>query len=136
VPEPLLEALDATVVMFRDRRRGIRRVFEIAELIPAVRLRILYRWKPTTDTMEKYEESYRLLEKLKLFTGMSDREVGADVAEKRTILEWMVKNRIHTVNGVGKVVAEYYQDPDKVLKLVRKRGSKATDLVPAKWLEV
>jgi flagellar protein FlaI len=134
VPEPLLEALDAVVVMFRDRRRGIRRVFEIAELIPAIKLRVLYRWKPSTDTMEKYEESYKLIERLKLFTGMTEKEMEENVAQKKLILEWMVRNKVRTVNGVGKVVSDYYQDPEKVLRVVRKKGSKATDLIPSKWL--
>jgi flagellar protein FlaI len=134
VPEALLEALDLVAVMYRDRRKGIRRVFEIAELIPAIRLRILFRWNPKTDKMEKHEESYKLLEKLKLFTGMSDAEIERDLKQKREILDWMVKNQIRTVNGVGKVIAEYYRNPEHVLKLIRKKA-KPTELVPERYLK-
>jgi flagellar protein FlaI len=134
VPEPLLEALDVTVVMFRDRRKGIRRVFEIAELIPAIRLRILYRWNPTTDAMEKHEESYRLHEKLRLFSGLTDEDIEKDLKDKQAILTWMVKNQIKTVNGVGKLVADYYQDPARVVRAVRK-GVSATQLIPKRYLK-
>lgn len=134
VPESMLEALDACVVVFRDRRRGIRRVLEIAELIPAIRLRILYRWKPSEDRMEKQEESYKLMEKLMMFTGMSVQEVEKSVKEKQAVLEWMLHNGVRTVNGVGKVISDYYRDPDRVLHIVHRKTSKATDLVPTHWL--
>jgi flagellar protein FlaI len=142
VPEPLLEALDLLVVMFRDRRKGIRRIYEVAELIPAattskakMEVRTIYRWDPAKDVVEKFQESHRLIEKLKAFTGMTDREIQSDLKEKQAILTWMTKNKIKTVNGVGKVVAEYYQNPEETLKIIRRSNSKVTDLVPEKYLE-
>lgn len=140
VPEPLLEALDLLVVAFRDRRRGIRRIYEIAEIIPATEkvgasVRVLFRWKPAKDVIEKYQESYRLMEKLRVFTGMTDDEIQVDLTEKRMILDWMVKNKIKTVNAVGKVVAEYYQRPGETLEIIKRSDSKAEDLVPKEYLE-
>jgi flagellar protein FlaI len=141
VPEPLLEALDLLVVMFRDRRRGIRRVYEVAELIPSFEegkiktdVRILYRWKPIKDEVVKHEESIRMMEKLRRFTGMTDKEIQDNLKEKEIILDWMVKNNVRTVNGVGFVVSQYYQDSEKVLKVVRRNG-KVSDLIPKKYLE-
>ena len=34
----------------------------------------------------------------------------------------MLENNIKTVNTVGKVVAEYYHDKEKVLKIVNENG--------------
>lgn len=157
VPEPMLEALDLIVVMFRDRRRGIRRVYEIAEIIPryeggsfAIKkdtafggsggsgrltdVRVLYKWNPATDNVEKKQDSVKVMKKLKDFTGLTDEGIKKDFEEKKKILNWMVKSRIGTVNAVGKVVAEYYQDPEGTLKIIEKQNSKATDLVPADYL--
>lgn len=143
VPETLLEALDLIVVMFRDRKTGRRRVYQVAEFIPASEqsvqaktiTRILFRWKPAKDAIEGYEESYRLIDKLKMHTGMLDTDMKRDLKEKETILNWMVKQKINSVDGVGKVIAEYYRDPEKVLEVASK-NSPATVIVPEDLLEV
>jgi len=142
IPETLLEALDLVVVMFRDRKTGRRRTYQVAEFIPMTEqssqagttIRILFRWKPGKDVIEKYEESYRLLEKLRMHTGMLDVEIKNDLKDKERILNWMIEKKINTVNAVGKVVAEYYKDPGNVLKIVEKNGE-AEELVPKSLLE-
>jgi len=128
LPESLLEALHLVVVQFRHRRLGIRRTLEVAELIPgetgraSPRLEILYRWKPQTDTIEKVKNSVRLINEIRLHTGMTDEQMNKDIMEKETILQWMLDNNIRTVNTVGKVVADYYHDRDKILKIVKEKG--------------
>ncbi len=130
LPEGLLEALHLILVQFRHRRLGIRRTYELAEIIAGevegktkIRMEILYRWKPKTDTIEKVKESVRLLDEIRLHTGMSDEELNADLKEKETVLQWMCDNNIKTVNTVGKVVADYYLDPERILKIVKaKKG--------------
>ena len=46
----------------------------------------------------------------------------------------MVKNKVNTVDSVGKVVAEYYKDPKYVLNLVEK-NSKVEKLIPKDLLK-
>jgi len=64
VPETLLEALDIIIAMFRDRRTGIRRIYQLAELIPPsgakkdLTTRILYKWNPRNDRIEKFQSSH------------------------------------------------------------------------------
>ncbi|MCD6403331.1 MAG: type II/IV secretion system ATPase subunit [Candidatus Aenigmarchaeota archaeon] len=141
VPEALLEALDLVVVMFRDRRKGIRRVYEVAEIVSKFigsritsEVRVMYRWNPSKDRMSQLKRSVKLIKKLKTFTGMSDREIRQDLKEKESILKWMVKNSINTVNAVGYLVSLYYQNPEKILSMVKKK-KKASDLVPRYYLE-
>ncbi len=135
LPENLLESLHLVLVQFRHRRRlGIRRTLEVAEFIPgeyervSSRLEILYRWRPVTDTIERVKNSIRLLNEIRLHTGMTDDEMGHDLNEKEKILLWMFENKIKTVNTVGKVIAEYYHDKDKVLKIVKAKG-KPQDII-------
>ena len=40
--------------------------------------------------------------------------------EKKRILEWLVKNKINDVNGVGRIVSEYYIDPERILERIKK----------------
>lgn len=141
VPESLLEALHMITVVFRDRRRGIRRVFQIAEIVPVVedekakaRINTLFRWAPARDRVVKARDSIRLLDELKMHTGMTDREFKSDLSEKEKILKWMLKKNIRTVDGIGKTVFEYYFDPDRVLEVVRKNES-PTVLMPESLLK-
>lgn len=128
VPESMLESLHLVIVQFRHRRLGIRRTSEVAEFIPGEsgkfgsRLETLYRWKPSTDTIEKARSSIRLINEIRMHTGMTDEQMEADLKEKETVLQWMLDNNVRTVNSVGKVVAEYYHDRDKVMKVIKSKG--------------
>jgi len=140
VPETLLEALDLIVAMYRDRRTGIRRIFQLAEIVPpsgqaakGITIRVLYKWDVKKDKIEKFQESYKFIQKLQMHTGMSSVELEKDKNDKIKILEWMVENHVNTVNGVGKVVAEYYRDPEYVLNIVEKK-EKAENLIPKNLL--
>jgi flagellar protein FlaI len=128
VPESMLEALHLVIVQYRHRRLGIRRTLEVAEFIPgeagkfSSRLEILYRWKPTTDTIERARSSIRLINEIRLHTGMTDDQMEEDLKEKEVILQWMLDNNVRTVNTVGKVVAEYYHDKNRILKIAKAKG--------------
>ncbi len=140
VPETLLEALDVIVAMFRDRRSGIRRVYQLAELIPPsgakknLTIRVLYKWNPRSDKIEKFQTSRRLINKLQMYTGLSTSEIEKEIKDKEKILVWMVKNKINSIDTVGKVVAEYYRDPKYILSLVNK-NEKAEKLIPDNLLK-
>ncbi len=140
VPETLLEALDIIVAMFRDRRTGIRRVYQIAELIPpsgakkTLTTRVLYKWNPRGDKIEKFQSSHRLINKLQMYTGLTGAEIEKEIKEKEKILLWMFKNKVNTIDGVGKVVAEYYRDPKYVLNLINK-NEKAEKIIPKDLLK-
>ncbi|MEK6970617.1 MAG: ATPase, T2SS/T4P/T4SS family [archaeon] len=121
----LLEAVHLNVVMFRNRRLGVRRILQLAEFIPQkagndgrVQLKpnILFRWRAATDSVEKYAESIRLFDELALHTGYTAGELTQNLAEKEKVLQWMVKEKIRDINQVGSVMAEYYSDPAAILK--------------------
>ena len=129
LPESLLEALHLVIVQFRHRRMGIRRTLQVAELLPGgtagaagARLETLYRWKPATDSIIKVRDSIRLIDEIRTHTGMTDEEMSADLKEKEAVLDWMLMNKIKTVNTVGKVVADYYHDKERILKIVNDKG--------------
>ncbi|MFT4260992.1 MAG: hypothetical protein ACMXX9_01005 [Candidatus Woesearchaeota archaeon] len=41
-----------------------------------------------------------------------------EVKEKAKILDYLVKNNIDSVNGVGRIVAEYYTNKNNLMKYV------------------
>ncbi len=119
----VLEAIDAVFVLYRDRKRGIRRMLEVGELIPTERgitYNLIYRWRPATDTFTPMAESKRLFPELELFTGMTPKEIVDDIKEKMQVLDWMRKWNVNTVDDIGKIVAVYYTDREYLLDLVWK----------------
>jgi len=120
LPLTELESLQLIVVQYRDRRKEIRRVYEISELVvspvEAVTLNPLFKWKPRTDSFEAVNESTRVLEDLNLHTGMNSNEIKRDIRDKLKILEWMDSLKIKSVDDVGAVIGLYYKSPEVVLK--------------------
>ncbi|MBW2981015.1 Flp pilus assembly complex ATPase component TadA [Candidatus Woesearchaeota archaeon] len=129
VPPNLLGAVNMNVVMFRDRRRGIRRTFQIGEFIASeesgkvsVRPNIMYRWKPSTDTIVQHAHSIRFFEELSRHTGLSQSEINKDLKTKKKILDYLVKNNIRSLHDVGRVMNQYYLDTDFVVSQVNKNS--------------
>ncbi len=127
IPVNLLDSVHLNVVQFRNRRLGVRRILQIAEFVPekhgtqdVLKPNILYRWRPSTDTIEKNANSIRLSDELALHTGLSPQEMEQDLASKQGILNWLVKHNIHDIHHVGRLMAEYYMDESEVLAAVEK----------------
>lgn len=127
IPLSLLTSLQLIAVMHRDRRKNIRRVLEITELIPSggldemkIELNNIFRWVPSKDQIVEWGKSNRVLNDIKLFSGMEDNEIKKNLEEKKSILLWLVKNKVNTIERVGKMISDYYKDPESVLKMVRK----------------
>jgi len=129
VPANLLGAVNLNVVMFRDRRRGLRRTYQLGEFVTSeesgkitVKPNIIYRWKPSTDTIVQHAPSTRLFEDLSRHTGLSHNEILKELKIKKNILEYLVKNKMRTLDEVGAVMNKYYLDPDFVVDKVNKNS--------------
>jgi archaeal flagellar protein FlaI len=129
VPPNLLSAVNLNIVMFRNRRKNIRRVYQIGEYLPSeedgeasIKSNIIYRWNPTTDKIIPHQRPIRLFEGLSRHTGMSHNEIMDDISKKEKVLNWMVNKKVRDITSVGKVLNAYYLDPDEVLKVVNKNG--------------
>lgn len=131
VPKNLIGSVDLCVAMFRDRRKGIRRIYQVGEFLvegeggeTKIKANMLYRWKPSTDRIVPHSGSLKLFEELSRHTGMTQREINSNLAEKKLILNWLVKNNIRQVNDVGKIMNDYYLDKDFVLGVANKNLNK------------
>lgn len=125
IPELLLSAVNLVVIQYRQRRSGFRRTFEIAELIEEedkVGINVLYRWNPQADELEKVGESVKLYQTLSLYTGMAPKEINAELALRAKVLGYMLDRGITSVNDVGRVVAWYYRDKQRVVDVVNAGG--------------
>ena len=127
VPANLLQAVNLNIVMFRNRRQNIRRIYQIGEYLASeeegkktIKSNLIYRWNPSSDTIIQHNKPIRLFEELSRHTGMSQHEINEDINSKARILDWMVKNKIRDIASVGCVMHAYYIDPNNVLQLMKK----------------
>jgi len=127
VPVNLLKAVNLNVVMFRDRRKGVRRIIQVAEFEEAqntMKPNILYRWIPEGDKIIKHAKSSTLFEELARNTGRSQKDIEEDLLKKRNILEWLIKNNVRDLNSFGKVMNYYYANRAILLEAMKKNDIK------------
>jgi hypothetical protein len=63
---------------------------------------------------------------LKIYQGLLyvSEEINEDLAQKKKILNWMIKNKIRELNDLGKVMNLYYSDKDRLMKLISSNNIK------------
>jgi flagellar protein FlaI len=120
VPETMLPAVSLIVVQYRNRRTGLRRTFQVAEILPDSKPNVMMQYGVKTDSLRSINKSKVLLKGLELYTGMSPREFKRELAEKEKVMKWIVKQKVEGVDNVGNVIAEYYTNPSNLMKYVRR----------------
>ena len=123
VPFNLLKEVNLNVVMFRDRKKGIRRVYQVAEFISSkdgVSPNILYRWTPEKDKIIPHNSSLIFFEELSRHTGMSQAEINKELKKKEDILKWLMKKNLRSLNEVGKAISLYYTNQPLLFEIIRK----------------
>ncbi len=127
VAEQMVQSVDVNVVMFRDRRRNFRRVFEVAEIsksgykrgsqATSLGANVIYGWDSDTDEIEKKRESDNIMDKLKMHTGMDREEIYDNIDDKEKVLQWMIDKGVTDVNEVGMLIGEYYSEPEEIIEM-------------------
>jgi len=119
IPKIMLPAISLIIIQFRNRRTGTRRTFQIAEILPDSTANVLMQYDAKKDMLVKQNKSKYLMSTLKLFTGFSDLEIKKNLKEKQMVLKYLMKNKINTVDGVGRIMAEYYTRKESLLNLIK-----------------
>lgn len=123
IPASMLNNVNLNVIMFRDRKRGLRRVFQIAEFLPGkdrATANILHRWVPETDKFVEHNKSMVLFDELSRNTGMSQKEIIRDLKKKKEIFDWLIKNKIRDLESIGRLMNFYYMDREKFEFILKK----------------
>ncbi|MBI4150305.1 type II/IV secretion system ATPase subunit, partial [Candidatus Woesearchaeota archaeon] len=108
LPKNVLGALSLLLVQNRNRRTGRRRTLQIAEITDTGDANVVMQLDVHNDVLKKVGEMKRTRETLNLYTGLSDKEIDKDLAEKTEVVKWLVKNNIDNVHDIGLVMAKYY----------------------------
>ena len=119
VPQTMVNAISLIITQFRNRRTGLRRTFQLAELDENGMPNVLQQYDSKKDILKKQNNSKTLFQTLELYTGLSRKELDSALKEKSKVLNYLVKKNIDSVDGVGRVMAEYYTNKDNLMKFVR-----------------
>ncbi|MGC9037548.1 MAG: type II/IV secretion system ATPase subunit [Candidatus Micrarchaeia archaeon] len=118
IPKIMLNAFGGVITLFRHRRLGVRRVLEFGEMLNSGDVSVVYRWDMRNDIFTKLSEMSRLRDILSLYGGYTEEELEKEIEEKSKVLMWMVQNKIVDVDTCGYVISTYYNNKEKILKLV------------------
>ena len=119
IPKTLLSALSLVIVQHRNRRTGIRRTLQIAEIKPTGDAEVVYEYNMSKDCMEKVSEFKTLYANLKLLTGLTKEEIKKDLNDKISILKYFTKNKIEGVDNISAIISDYYSNKDYTLKRLK-----------------
>ncbi len=123
LPEEVLGALQLIIVQYRQRRTGIRRTYEVAEITPEenkMNLNVIYKWNARDDKLERVGNFVRLVDELTMHTGMTINEIETDISEKKQILDFALEHKIDKVNSIGSLIAEYYKNRSELMDEISK----------------
>jgi len=120
IPRTMLPAISMIIVQYRNRRTGVRKTFQVSEILPNAETNTLIQLDIRTGKLNTINKSKSLLNSIQLYTGFTPNELKKSLIEKEQILKWMVKQKINTVDDVGKIMAEYYTQPDNLMNFVKK----------------
>ena len=114
----LVVFLKSTMINGKPARRIIN-VIEIIKMEPSTNKLIFsipFSWVSESEDYFKKEAKSILLDRTQSKKGWSDAQLLQEVKNRIIVLEWMRKNNLRSYKEVGKVVADYSQEPDVVLE--------------------
>ena len=121
LPPLEVEAVDLILVQYRDRRRNLRRTYEISEIESGISNETLminpvFKWDPRTDEWETMNPATRLIRQLNLHTGMTEGEITKDLESRAEILQWASENNLSDIENVGQIMKIFYSEPELIKK--------------------
>jgi flagellar protein FlaI len=121
IPRSLILTLNVIAMQTRVRiaNKTARRLSHVVELVgmdpvsKEIVMNDVYKWDPKVDRF-LYSGRSILLERLMERYGFTEDRVNLELERRKTVLEWMVKIGVRRYDAVGKIVREYYMDPERV----------------------
>lgn len=123
IPRSLVASLNVINVQYRIEVRGkpVRRTITSTEIIGLdprtndILLNEMFKYRPEDDSYEFLGRSY-YLERIARVTEKTLKEVNEEVARRKTILDWMVKENRRSFSEVSEILRRFYANPEEVFK--------------------
>ncbi len=120
IPKSMIPAISLIIIQYRNRRSGLRRTFQIAEVLEDGSPNVLMKYDASKDDLVPVNKSKSIMDTLELYTGQKKSLLEKEIKEKEEVLKWLVKHDIVDIDAVGRVMAEFYTRKDNLMKYVKK----------------
>jgi len=126
IPKPLLTMIDAVTIQLRTEVGGkpARRTVTVTEVTgldskaQEISTNEVYRWDPKRDVF-LYSGRSHIMKRNMESLGLHEEEVQEELHRRKTVLEWMARNKIRRHTDVTAVIRDYYADPARVYRKAR-----------------
>jgi len=126
IPRPLLSMIDVVMIQLRTEIEGkpARRALTVTEMValdPKTKELLtndVYQWDAKHDAFLYSGRSYILERNMKKL-GLNSKEIQEELHRRKTVLEWMVGNKIRGYTDVAAVIREYYANPIRIYRKAR-----------------
>jgi archaeal flagellar protein FlaI len=118
IPKPMVASLALIVVQNRNRRTGKRRTLQLAEVLSTGDPNVLLQHDVYNDRLVKVGESEAIIEKIRLYTGMTSEQISKDLDRKAKVLKWLILHNMEHVDEIGAFLSKYYKgliNPDELV---------------------
>ncbi|MCJ7761160.1 secretion system protein E, partial [Candidatus Bathyarchaeota archaeon] len=98
---------------------------EVVEMDPVSKEIItneVFKWNPREDIFE-YSGRSVLVDRIMKDKGLTKEYVSNELQRRSALIDWMRRSEIRKVSEVGKIIRDYYSDPDGVMEKVKLRVS-------------
>ena len=126
VPEIMIQAIDFIIMqnrIYTSSGISYRRISEVAEVVGSeegvIQLNKIFQWNPETDHIDNVSISSKTLTQISSLSGKSLYEINKEIENRELVLQHMIDNNIHSVDGVNAVLELYYNNPEKVLNRIQ-----------------
>lgn len=133
----LVEALDALVVMthakgVENSARRVKAVHELQKVVGSgsARTNEAFSWTARTDSFNKRGDP-KLFDQISEDYGVPKDELKEEFEQRKQVLQWLQDKEVTEFDRVADVIASYYKDREKVLKMVNSGEASLDDVVKA-----
>ncbi|UCF49638.1 MAG: type II/IV secretion system ATPase subunit, partial [Thermoplasmatales archaeon] len=131
IPRVMLQSLDVVCLHVITRVKNMRarrckQIIEIIDIDPTTKEILtneVFRWDPVEDKFIYSGKSY-VLERVRGEKDLSREEMTQEINRRRKIVEWMNKTNVREFRGVAKIVAQYFENSEDVMKKIEKDDKK------------
>jgi flagellar protein FlaI len=128
IPRTLLTMLNVLLMQSKVRlgdrtTRRVSSISEVVEMDPVSKEIItnqVFRWNPKEDIFE-YSGRSVLIDKMIKDRGLTREFVSNELQRRGMLIDWLRRSEIRKVSEVGKIIRDYYADPDGVMEKVKMR---------------
>lgn len=133
----LVEALDALVVMthakgVENSARRVKAVHELQKVVGSgsARTNEAFSWTARTDSFNKRGDP-KLFDQISEDYGVPKDELKEEFEQRKQVLQWLQDKEVTEFDRVADVIASYYKDREKVLKMVNSGDTSLDDVIEA-----